>query len=98
MARVVQSWRLLRTIPILCAGIALATLAGCDKAQESKPAASAEGIAHAKIDAKVLEQWADETFGRILAEKRVSGLAISVTQGDDVIFKKGYGWETWGTE
>jgi len=50
-----------------------------------------------KLDAKSVEQWADETFGRILAEHRVSALAISVTQGDAVVFKKGYGYANWAT-
>jgi CubicO group peptidase (beta-lactamase class C family) len=48
-----------------------------------------------KLDAKSVGQWADETFGRILAEHRVSALAISVTQGDVVVFKKGYGYADW---
>src|SRR6185369_11916365 len=36
-----------------------------------------------------------ETFGKILAELRISSLAISVTQGDAVVFKKGYGFADW---
>ena len=42
-----------------------------------------------------VEEWADETFGRILAEHRVSGLAIAVTQGGEVILNKGYGYADW---
>jgi len=48
-----------------------------------------------KLDAVAVERWADETFGRILAERRISSLAIAVTEGDAVIFKKGYGYADW---
>ena len=44
-----------------------------------------------------VEQWADETFGKILEEHRVSGLAIAVTQGGEVILNKGYGYADWVT-
>jgi CubicO group peptidase (beta-lactamase class C family) len=50
-----------------------------------------------KLDGAAVQQWADETFGRILAEHRISALAISVTQGDAVVFKKGYGYADWTT-
>src|SRR5262245_6590792 len=49
----------------------------------------------AKLDAASVERWADETFGRILEERRISSLAIAVTQDDRVIFKKGYGYAEW---
>jgi CubicO group peptidase (beta-lactamase class C family) len=65
------------------------------RARMSEGAAAPQ--AAAKLDAKSVEQWSDEAFGRILAEHRVSGLAISVTQGDAVVFKKGYGYADWAT-
>lgn len=45
-----------------------------------------------------IENWADETFGESLAEHRFSSLAISVTQGDQVILSKGYGYKDWATQ
>jgi len=61
----------------------------------SNVSATAQAPARAKLDAVSIERWADETFGRILEERRISSLAIAVTQGDNVIFKKGYGYVDW---
>ena len=57
--------------------------------------ATTQAPARPKLDAASIERWADETFGRILEERRVSSLAIAVTQGDTVILKKGYGYADW---
>src|SRR5262245_31933392 len=57
--------------------------------------ATAQSPARPKLDAATIERWADETFWRILEERRISSLAIAVTQGDNVIFKKGYGYADW---
>ena len=59
------------------------------------PSATAQAPARTKLDAASVERWADETFGRILEERRISSLAIAVTQGDTVVFKKGYGYADW---
>ncbi len=71
-----------------------AVLVSCDSGQQeaenTSPAASV-----GQIDPLAIEQWADNTFGKVLAERRVSALAISVTNGDEVIFKKGYGYADW---
>lgn len=53
-------------------------------------AAVQHGDAEALVGAEV-EAWADETFARLLDEYRISGGAIAVTQGDDVVLLKGYG-------
>jgi CubicO group peptidase (beta-lactamase class C family) len=39
-----------------------------------------------------VEAWADATFQQAFAEKRFSGLAITVVQDDAVIFSRGYGY------
>ena len=45
------------------------------------------------LDPKAIERWADDVFGNALAEHRISGLGIAVTQGDKVLFTKGYGYQ-----
>src|SRR5256885_13151338 len=76
-------------------GLTLAVLALVLNLSGSGRAVEGAPQSRGKLDAKSVEQWADETFGRILAEHRISALAISVTQGDAVIFKKGYGYADW---
>ena len=51
----------------------------------------AQAASRGAFDPKAIESWADDAFGRALAEYRISGLGIAVTQGDKVIFAKGYG-------
>ena len=91
----------LRTVSRRLAGhrsvvLALAWLAGaltaCDPGQQvQQQTATAGSIAAETLEPANLERWADETFGRLLEEHRISALAISVTHGDEVVFKKGYG-------
>lgn len=44
-----------------------------------------------KLNAADIQTWADEVFSKALAEHRFSGLAFAVTQGNDILFMKGYG-------
>ncbi len=47
---------------------------------------------------KAIEEWSDAVFGKAVAEYRVSGLGIAVTQDDKVVFQKGYGYQDWATK
>ena len=83
--------------------VALACLAGalttCDSSQQTpQNTAVAGSIAAETLDPVNLERWADDVFGRFLDEHRVSAAAISVTRGDDVLFKKGYGYHDYATK
>lgn len=49
-----------------------------------------------RLQAVDVEAWADATFQQALAEKRFSGLAITVVQDDAVIFSRGYGYADYG--
>jgi CubicO group peptidase (beta-lactamase class C family) len=76
--------------------LALSWLAGaltaCDPGQQGpQQTATAGSIAAETLEPTNLERWADDTFGQLLEEHRISALAISVTHGDEVVFKKGYG-------
>ena len=83
----------LRSLGVTFAALALVwNLSGWGGAGEAAPPQT-----RGKLDARSVEQWADESFGRILSERRISSLAIAVTQGDTVIFKKGYGYADWTT-
>lgn len=55
--------------------------------------ATLPGLLHSapKLSASEVEAWSDATFGRALAERRFSGLAITVVQDDTVLFTRGYG-------
>ncbi|MYJ18216.1 MAG: beta-lactamase family protein, partial [Gemmatimonadetes bacterium] len=69
------------------------TLIACDSRDQEPQAAAVTGrIAPETLEPSNLERWADETFGALLEEHRISALAISVTHGDEVVFKKGYGY------
>lgn len=82
---------MLRGVGVTFAALALVwNLSGYVRAGEGAPPQT-----RGKLDAKSVERWAEEAFGRILAEHRVSALAIAVTHGDAVIFKKGYGYADW---
>ena len=92
------SRRLAGRLPVL---LALAWLAGaltaCDPAQQApQETATAGSIAAETLEPTKLERWADDTFGQLLEEHRISALAISVTHGDEVVFKKGYGYHDYG--
>lgn len=52
--------------------------------------------AAAPLQASEIEAWADATFQQAFAEKRFSGLAITVVQDDAVIFSRGYGYADYG--
>ena len=86
----------------LSAVVVFAWLAGaltaCDPGQQApQQKATAGRIAAETLEPAKLERWADETFGRLLEEHRISSLAISVTHGDEVVFKKGYGYHDYAT-
>lgn len=85
----------------LWTGVLLASLAGalgaCQNA-EPEVAATTSGIPAERLTPEAVEAWADQAFGRLLEEHRVSGLAVSVTHGDEVVFKKGYGYADWSTK
>lgn len=86
---------------VAAGAVAIALLAsGCATQRQSAAARAnpATAATDAAIDAAQLEQWADETFGRIIEEHRVSALAIAVTQGNRVILNKGYGYADWATK
>jgi CubicO group peptidase (beta-lactamase class C family) len=87
-------------------GFVCLVLATGPTACSSGPQDSAAGAAPASgsrapgdlLNPAQVEGWADETFGKILEEYRVSGLAISVTQGEELILNKGYGYADWVTK
>lgn len=60
------------------------------------PAWSATGSEEALQKAEV-EAWANELFELLLTEHRISAGAIAVTQGDEVILSKGFGYSDWNT-
>jgi len=73
-------------------------LIACDQRDPApRPMAVSGDIAPETLDPANLERWADETFGRLLEERRISALAIAVTHGDEVLFKKGYGYHDYAT-
>jgi CubicO group peptidase (beta-lactamase class C family) len=45
-----------------------------------------------RLAAAEVEAWSDATFERAFAERRFSGLVISVVQDDAVLFTRGYGY------
>jgi len=96
-------FKLSSAFPLVLVGFVLATwLTACDSGQQegADVASSILVIPIApedKLDPVDVEQWADQTFGEILAEHRVSSLAIAVTQGDKVLLTKGYGYADWAT-
>ncbi len=61
-----------------------------------RPAAAE--IPAAKLQPAAIEKWADEAFGKIVADHRVAGLGITVTQGDKVLLMKGYGYQDWAAK
>lgn len=65
---------------------------------EAGPTSGREGIPKTVLDPKAIESWADDLFGKALSEHRFSGLGISVTEGDQALFQKGYGYQDWATK
>ncbi|MCA0202179.1 MAG: beta-lactamase family protein [Proteobacteria bacterium] len=47
----------------------------------------------AKLRPAAIEKWADDVFGQVVKDHRVSGLGFTVIQGDKVLFMKGYGYQ-----
>src|SRR3954468_21069262 len=79
---------------LVCAALACSlTLAACNKAADQ-----AEIPAKDRVNPADVQAWADDVFGKILTEHRVSALAIAVTQGDKDIFTKGYGYADWASK
>ena len=73
-------------------------LTACDQGQRAPRQTAVPGtISPETLEPANLERWADETFGRLLEEHRISALAISVTHGDEIVFKKGYGYHDYAT-
>ncbi len=79
----------------------LPVLTGCNRAAQSVPvaqtAAVPEPVVSDQLIASAVEAWADELFARMLNEHRISGGAIAVTQGENVVLTKGFGYEDWVT-
>jgi CubicO group peptidase (beta-lactamase class C family) len=50
-----------------------------------------------KLTAGDIQAWADDVFSKALAEHRFSGLNFAVTQGGDILFMKGYGYQDMAT-
>lgn len=90
---------LLRSVPGLVECVAVALCLGAAPAL-SAPAESPSvpALRQGPLRQADLERWADATFGRWLAERRVSGLAITVVQGDDVVLSRTYGYADWDTK
>ncbi|MGE4063400.1 MAG: serine hydrolase domain-containing protein [Rhodospirillaceae bacterium] len=61
-------------------------------------AASFAEVPAAKLQSAAIQKWADETFSKIVADHRVSGVGITVIQGDKVLFTKGYGYQDYATK
>jgi CubicO group peptidase (beta-lactamase class C family) len=61
----------------------------------SAAAQPARGTAPDALTPAEVEQWADEVFGQILDNHRVSVLAVSVVQGDRTLLTRGYGYADW---
>ncbi|MGE4063745.1 MAG: serine hydrolase domain-containing protein [Rhodospirillaceae bacterium] len=64
----------------------------------ASPLAAQEGVAKNLLAPKAIEAWADDVFGKALKEHRFSGLGITVTEGDKVLFTKGYGYQDWAAK
>ena len=45
------------------------------------------------FDAEKVENWADAYFGEALADRRITGAALGVTQDGETLFLKGCGWQ-----
>ncbi len=102
MKRMAMRFGLSPAFVFVFVGLASATLltacgSGPQEGAGTAPAVASIAPADRLIPAQV-EQWADETFEKILAEHRVSGLAIAVTQGEEVILSKGYGYADWASQ
>ncbi len=56
--------------------------------------ASVSGVARAEklVNPADVAAWADQYYGRAVAEKRTVGLTVAVVQDGEVIFTKGYGY------
>lgn len=72
----------------------IAALAACDSRRQESPDLGPDA-AMEKLDLANLERLSDDVFGRMQNERRFSALAISVTHGGNVTFKKGYGYADW---
>jgi CubicO group peptidase (beta-lactamase class C family) len=59
---------------------------------------AAAQVPAAKLQPAAIEKWADEVFGKIIADHRVAGLGFTVTQGDKVLFIKGYGYQDYASK
>ncbi len=49
------------------------------------------------LDKQAVQQWADSLFGKMLDEHRISAGVIAVTQGDEVILTRAWGYSDWRT-
>ena len=75
------------------AGIRLAVLVVVTSALPV-PATAATPVA---LDKQAVQQWADSLFGKMLDEHRISAGIIAVTQGDEVILTRAWGYSDWRT-
>ena len=59
---------------------------------------SAMTLAATEITTESITEWADKTFAEYLETKRLSGAAMTVVKGDQLIFSKGYGYADFATK
>ena len=79
------------------AGVALAAWLVLPALAPSVARAPQDAVPQDVLDPKAIESWADEVFGKVLAEHRFSGLGFTVTQGDEILFIKGSGYQDWAS-
>jgi CubicO group peptidase (beta-lactamase class C family) len=65
---------------------------------QAKTASATSAAPRERLRRADVEEWADPLFGSWVRDHRVSALAIVVTQGDHVVFIKGYGYADWATK
>jgi len=88
----VSAWLVMWMWAAACIGLSTAALA-----VESGATSDVTGGAPAALDKQAVEKWSDHLFKRMLDEYRISAGTIAVTQGDDVILTKAYGYSDWRT-
>jgi len=78
----------------VAASIGLSTTA---LAVENGATSGVTGGAPAALDKQAVEKWADSLFKQLLDEHRISAGTIAVTQGENVILTRSYGYADWHT-
>jgi CubicO group peptidase (beta-lactamase class C family) len=91
-----RSWFWLGAIGVASLSLT-ASLSTSSFAQE-KAASATSVVPKERLRSADVEEWADQLFGSWVRDHSVSGLAVAVTQGDHVVFLKGYGYSDWATK